>query len=81
MQQSRSEEHTPSLQFPGRDGWCAFRAALHNPPTELSVIPRVPPGVARLSPPWSPFEAGASFLGRSPRIPETSGGTTTLLST
>ena len=27
-----------------------------------------------MSPPWSPFEAGASFLGRSPRSPETSGG-------
>ena len=25
-------------------------------------------------PPWSPFEAGASFLGRSPHSPETSGG-------
>ena len=70
MQRSRSEEHTPSLQFPGRDGWCAFRAASN----KLSVIPRVPPGVARLSPPWSPFEAGASFLGRTPHSPETSGG-------
>ena len=41
---------------------------------KLPVFPRVPPGVARLSPPWSSFEAGASFLGRSPHSPETSRG-------
>ena len=51
-------KHTPRLHIPGRDGWCAFRAALH----KLLVFPRVPPGVARLSPPWFPLKQAPRFL-------------------
>ena len=55
--------HQAHIQFPGRGGWCIFRAALH----ELSVILRGPSGVARLTLPWSPFEAGPETSGGGPR--------------